>query len=161
MVVFSICALLYTQAAFSQQKMRNVPHSVQSAQDMANWLASEFEYRMEFSDSWQTPHDTIMSRTGDCEDFALLASALLHQMGRENDILILKFKGLKTAHAVCIWKDSNDSYNFFSNRELKRTGKNSLEEAIEKYYPDWEEIRFSKGKSQQYGKIIRRKYSRN
>jgi hypothetical protein len=124
------------------KELKNVPSSVQTPQALANWLSSEFSYRMELLDQWQEPQETIDSRAGDCEDFAILVSALLTRLGIPNDVIILKFRDLNIAHAVCLWRDEDGSYNFISNGELKRTGKRHIESAIGKFYPDCEKITF-------------------
>lgn len=142
--VIILAAFIALSASISHaRELDQMPSSVKTPEALAEWLASEFKYRLEFPDKWQSPDETILSKQGDCEDFAVLTSACLNRMGIANNILIVKFKNLGTSHAVCAWKDDAGSYNFISNRSLKQTHKKTLEAAIEKYYPDWGRITFT------------------
>jgi len=117
--------------------------NARTPQELAKWLSQEFKYQWEVIDTWNTPQQTIQSKEGDCEDFAILASAALWKMGIANDILVIKFKDLNVSHCICIWEDENGMYNFISNRQLYNTGTTHIKAAIEKFYPDWEKITFT------------------
>ncbi len=106
-------------------------------------------------DSWQTVDETIGSRMGDCEDFAILSQALLKERGLDSEIIIVKFEGLNTHHVVCVWKE-NERYSFMSNRELIRTASSSIEGAVDEVYSDWEKIIFTNAKKQ-FKRIVRKK----
>ncbi|MFC1643702.1 transglutaminase-like domain-containing protein [Candidatus Omnitrophota bacterium] len=139
------------------QDLAGVPASVKTPQALADWFSSEFRYRFEMTDKWQDSQETIDSKEGDCEDFAVLASKVLYDLGISNDILVVKFKDLKIAHAICAWKDESGKYSFISNRKLVRTGKSEIDDAIEKYYPDYEGIIFTDEKRRYIGMIGRGK----
>ena len=119
-----------------------VPSSLQSPKDISDWLSREFSYRFELPDRWQDPEETLSSKAGDCEDFAILSSELLGRIGISNDIVIVKFRDLNISHAICIWKNPSGSYDFISDRRLHRSGQERIEDAVERYYPDWEKIIF-------------------
>ncbi|MFH1552929.1 MAG: transglutaminase-like domain-containing protein [Candidatus Omnitrophota bacterium] len=155
MISFILLTSILPTKGFSKE-LEGVPSSLQTPQDLANWLSREFVYRIEFPDRWQMPQETINSKKGDCEDFAILVSSLLTQSGTPNDIIIVKFRELNISHAVCIWQDKDGTYNFISNRKLTHTGRKSIEEAIGKFYPDWEKIIFSDGKKQHRKILVRR-----
>ena len=142
--VIALAALLpdigFSKELNFSKDFENIPSSVQTPQALANWLSSEFSYRMELVDEWQKPRETISSRTGDCEDFAILASAFLTRSGIPNDIAIVKFRDLNISHAVCLWKGEDGSYSFISNGKLRRTGKRTIKSAIKKFYPDCENV---------------------
>ena len=134
---------LYTSACFPQgleKSFEAVSYIINTPRELARWLASEFTYRMKLPDKQQTPQETMDSGSGDCEDFAILSSAILEDMGIRNDIIIIEFEDLKIMHAVCIWKNESGLYSFMSNQELFSTRKPSIEEAISKFYPDWKKI---------------------
>jgi len=121
---------------------KGVPSTIQSPQAISDWLSREFTYRLELPDRWQAPSETLSSKMGDCEDFALLGADLLRRIGIESDIAIVKFRDLNVSHAICIWKNSEGSFDFMDDRRLRRTGEKRIEDAVGRYYPDWEKIVF-------------------
>lgn len=110
--------------------------SIKTPEELAAWLSNGFEYVMKVPDEPQTPRETMKLKTGDCDDFAKLASWVLTKKGISNHVLIIRFEGLKIAHAICIWKGEDGLYNFISNQEIYHTRKGALEDAVKKYYPD-------------------------
>lgn len=154
-ILLLLLLLIAPRMAFSQQAIEDIPSSVRGPQELIDWLSGEFDYRLEMPDSWQTPQETIRSKKGDCEDFAVLVSAVLSRLGISSDIIILKFKDLGTSHAICAWKADDGTYAFTSNKTLHRTGQYALTDAISKYYPDWEKITFTTMEKKDI-KIVRR-----
>jgi len=140
---------------FAQPGMEGVPSSIRTPQELVEWLSGEFSYRLEMPDSWQSPQETVRTKKGDCEDFAVLVSAFLSRHGISNDILILKFKDLRTSHAICAWKTPGGTYNFTSNKRMHSTGRSELTDAIAKFYPDWEKITFTTRKNKDI-KVVKR-----
>ena len=124
----------------------SLPADVQSPDDLVTWYANEFEYRMELWDDWQSPEQTMATRTGDCEDFAYLTHTALKELGFENNVYILKFKGIKTKHAVCIFKENDGTYSIISNKEMYKTREADLKAAVERYYPDCSKFTIAKNK---------------
>jgi len=145
-----------TSSSLSAEELTNIPASITTVQNLVEWLSHEFSYRMEFPNTWQSPNETIKTKEGDCEDFAVLASAFLGKIGVRSDIAIVSFKGMDTSHALCVWKNKDESYSFISNRKLYRSGKSTLEDAVGRYYPDWNKIVIASAKNE-YIKVIRRK----
>lgn len=121
------------------------------------WFTNEFTYAWEGPDRWQTVDETIDSKMGDCEDFAILSQALLKERGVGSELIIVKFEGMNISHVVCVWKEK-EHYSFMSNRKLIRTSSNSIEDAVEEIYPDWGKIIFTNAKKQ-FKRIIRKKNS--
>lgn len=140
----------------TSEELGDMPCSIGTAQELADWLSSEFKYQWKLNTRSQSAAQTILSKNGNCKDFAVLASAFLSKIGVKNDIAIVSFKDLNISHAICVWKDTEESYSFISNRSLFKTGKRSLEDAIERYYPDWEKIVIADS-AQQYIRVIRRR----
>jgi len=124
----------------SGEEVKNSFYSVRTPEELTGWLSSEFLYTLRLPDEPQAIEDTLRSRSGDCDDFALLASKALTRMGISNKILVLKFRDLKIKHAVCAFKDKNDLYSFISTRELFRTRETTVQAAIKKIYPDCEKV---------------------
>jgi len=132
--VLFIC--LFT-ALSPAREMSGVPSFIRTPQDLAAWLADEFEYRMEIPDRWQDVSETISSRQGDCEDFAVLSSVVLQNLGISNDVVIVEFRDLKISHALCVWEDTDGTYSFISNKKIYYSGETELARAVQKFYPDW------------------------
>ena len=137
-IFFLLLVLITAVAPFAcaSQGMEDAMQGIRSPEDIARFFSQEFTYMMTLPDRAHSPEETIESMSGDCEDFAILASAMLTRMGVENQVLVIRFSGMKIAHAICIWKDRSGYYNFISNRELQRTGQRTVDGAVKKFYPD-------------------------
>jgi hypothetical protein len=153
-ITMILLALVFPNVCYSRN-VSGVPVSVTTPRELAEWLSCEFSYRMELRDDWQTPRETIRSRQGDCEDFAILVSTVLSRQGIANDLITVYFKDLPVAHAICMWKENDGTYSFMSNKKLYRSRENSIRNAIRKYYPDWEKIAFV-GPEKKVIKTVRR-----
>jgi len=139
-LVFFITLLLAGTSFAQTSAIAGAISSIRTPEALACWLSNNFRYELKLTDAWQTPEETMKLKKGDCDDFALLAQAVLKGLGIKSDVVIIKFRGLNVLHAVCIWKDKAGSYNFISNCELTRTGKADIQQAIAKFYPDVERI---------------------
>jgi hypothetical protein len=133
-----IIAFLLLGLCFAQGL--ETPSTINSPENLAGWLAKNFRYELKLTDAWQTPQETVSLKKGDCDDFALLAQAVLKKLGIKSDVVIIKFRGLNVLHAICIWKDKTGLYSFISNCKLTRTGKADIQQAIAKFYPDVKSI---------------------
>jgi len=114
--------------------------SLQNPHELQEWLEENFRYQRQINGADQSLQETIRLRRGDCEDFAVLVRAILQEMGISSQVAVVTFKGLRVRHAVCLWKDENGFYNFFSNRTLFFSRTKTQQEAIDTFYPDWERI---------------------
>lgn len=137
-----ICVSTFSCGA---QELGSVPSTVRTPEQIVNWFSSEFEYQMKMPDRPQSPEETLELRSGDCDDFAALAKAILEEQGIKSDIIIIKYRGLNIMHAICMFKESNGTYSFISNKELQRTGESDMKRAVAKFYPDWEKIMVADG----------------
>ena len=107
-------------------------NNIQYVGDQQKWGKSEY---------WQTPEETLSKknklgvRSGDCEDFAILAQAVLTLCGFEDAKLLCVF-GPRGGHCVCcfIWKDE---YYHLSNWGLKKTGAELFFDCADYVYADW------------------------
>lgn len=86
------------------------------------------------ADYWQSPQELLQRRRGDCEDYALLAQAVLRRQGRE--ALVLSLYGPGYAHTVCLFREGS-SYHILNQDRVIRCGASSLEEAAAFLYPRW------------------------
>ncbi|MDD5634449.1 MAG: transglutaminase-like domain-containing protein [Candidatus Omnitrophica bacterium] len=134
-ILVAMVCILSAGAAFSQE-LAGIPAYVKTPTDLANWMSEEFTYAMEYPDRWQSPQETIDKKGGDCDDFAILASAMLSNFNIDNDIVLVEFKGMNVAHLLCVWKNQDGTYSFISNKKLYNTGEEYLSDAIAHFYPD-------------------------
>lgn len=148
-------ALLFSVNGYCQPLSKSVT-LIDNPVQLANWFSQDFKYETEMPDYWQSPEETIAVGKGDCEDFAILAQAVLIRMGIKAELLIIKFKGLEQSHAACVFKEGN-FYSFVSNQTLVRTHATSLQEAIQEQYPDWEKLVFTTAKKQTLKTLVRSK----
>lgn len=151
-VTLALPALCFSQPL----TLENITTFVHTPLQLAGWLSRDFQYVFEVADGWQPAEETIDRGAGDCEDFAVLAQEVLKRLGIPSDIIIVKFQGLNISHALCLWQEKDGSYSFISNQEICRTQKKTIEEAIAKFYPDWECLVYM-DKNQHYLKTIRNK----
>lgn len=121
------------------QEMAGIPSSVKSPEDVEKWL-SGFKSQMQLPDAPQTVEGILDSRAGDCDDFAKLASKALEGLGIPSTILVIKFKDTDIRHAICLWKDENGSYDFFSSKDLVHTGEKDVDAVLRRYYPTFESV---------------------
>ncbi len=87
-------------------------------------------------DHWQTPQEFLSRQQGDCEDFAILATALLRRLGYEAYIFSLIGDG-GYAHTVCIFKDTDGRYNVINQDKIRYYHAASLEEVATQMYTAW------------------------
>ena len=155
MIIFLLVPqLCFAQSLESASSLIHTPH------ELGVWLASEFRYQGEIPDYWQSAEETLNLKTGDCEDFAILAQAVLKNLGTDSDIMVIKFRGLKQTHAICMFK-INGFYSFISNRKLIATKQTLIREAVQEKYPDWEKIILTNTKRQYVKIAIRGKIDAN
>ena len=86
-------------------------------------------------DHWQTPKEFLAQRAGDCEDYALLAQAVLSKQGREAFVLSL-FGPDGYAHTVCVFIEAG-RYNVMNQDRIVRYRAKSLEQLASSLYPSW------------------------
>jgi len=88
------------------------------------------------SDYWQRPEEFLANGAGDCEDYALLAQAVLEQQGKE--AFLFSLYGTKGyAHTVCVFVE-NSRYNVMNEGRLLRYQAESLEELADRLYSSWD-----------------------
>ena len=85
-------------------------------------------------DYWQAPEEFLRRGEGDCEDYALLAQAVLERQGRE--ALVLSLYGPGYAHTVCLFREGG-YYHVFNQDKVIRCKAVSLGEAASFICPHW------------------------
>lgn len=87
------------------------------------------------ADYWQTPEELLARRAGDCEDYALLAKAVLDRQGKEAFLLSL-YGSEGYAHTVCVFVEQG-RYNVINQDRLVRYRAKSLDELAGFLHPGW------------------------
>ena len=88
------------------------------------------------ADRWQAPEEFVARTAGDCEDYALLARALLRRNGIEAYVFSV-FGKEGYAHTVCVFKDDRGRYNLIDGGKLRHLGATSLDAVASWLYPAW------------------------
>lgn len=101
-------------------------NDIETLEQYAEWLKNNILYHPDGKiDSWAPALETLSTGKGDCEDFALLTSAVVRVMGYQPKVLI--FARGKQWHAVCVF-NQNGRYVWFDNNALKTTDAQTLDE---------------------------------
>jgi len=108
---------------------------------IAKFLRQEFTFARDevlfgMEDRWQTPEEFLARRTGDCEDYALLARELLRRNGIEAYVFSLIGQA-GYAHTVAVYRDARGRYNVINQDRLRVYRAKSLEAVASALYPGW------------------------
>ena len=139
--VISIALSIFSCAASAySQDLAMIPLRIQTPEQLVAWFTTSFRYEMSFPDKPKSYNELMNERTGDCDDFAFLAALYFSQKQKSHQILVVRFKGLNPAHAVCAWSEQDGSFSFISTKEIYRTNEKDVLNAVERFYPDWESV---------------------
>jgi len=116
-----------------------VSHSTPEA--IASFLRADFTFQRDEDlfgeiDRWQSPEEFLQRRVGDCEDYALLAHALLQRNGIESYVFSL-FGEDGYAHTVSVFVDEEGRYNVINQGKLRRYRATTLEAVAADINPAW------------------------
>lgn len=108
---------------------------------IAAFLKREFTFKRDEAlfheaDHWQSPDEFLARKTGDCEDYALLAQALLRRHGFEA-LVFSVFGEDGYAHTVAVFMDQQGRYNAINQDRLQLAHAVSLEALAAQLYPAW------------------------
>ena len=108
---------------------------------VATLLRNEFTFRRDEElfgepDHWQSPEEFLKRKAGDCEDYALLAQAILRRNGIEASVVSL-FGQEDYAHTVCVFRDEHGRYNLIDVDKIRYPKTVSLEALASWLYPSW------------------------
>lgn len=92
-------------------------------EELSIWIAFNIKYiddleKWGIEDYWQSPSETLESKTGDCEDYAILAYACMKKLGYHPKVFILYNN--TDAHALCLVKYKHAWY-YLGEELLTRT----------------------------------------
>lgn len=88
-----------------------------------NFITSNIEYQSDLNDEFLFPIETLVYRTGDCDDFSILAGTLLEEVGFECAIGFFTKDSQNTGHSMVLIK-LNDivGYNYWYFDDLTNMG---------------------------------------
>lgn len=107
---------------------------------LVRFLQEEFAFTRDAdlfdqADYWQRPEEFLARRAGDCEDYALLAQAVLHRQGVEALVLSLYGPG-GYAHTVCVFVEGG-AYHVINQDRLLLLQAPSLDAVATTLLPGW------------------------
>ena len=108
---------------------------------IAAFLQKEFTFTWDDelfgeADRWQSPEEFLARKAGDCEDYALLARALLRRNGIEAYVFSV-FGHEGYAHTVCVFVDARGRYHVIDVDKLRALHVKSLEGVASWLSPSW------------------------
>lgn len=86
-------------------------------------------------DYWQAPEEFLSRRAGDCEDYALLAQAVLQRQGIEAHVFSL-FGTNGYAHTVCVFREAG-RWDVINQDVIQRYHAVTLAEVADQLYAQW------------------------
>jgi len=106
---------------------------------LSSWMRETLVYQSEKGgrDYWKTPQETIQDKGGDCEDFAILAQAVLSDLRIESHLLYIYYSLFDNRHVICIYQTFSGTYNVFDNQYLTETPYTTRRELLNHLYPTW------------------------
>jgi predicted transglutaminase-like cysteine proteinase len=116
-------------------------YNLKSPKEISAWLTTHIIYKTDqkvhdVEDYWQSPAETIILESGDCEDFAFLAQAFLDATGISSQVVMIANKDNRKGHALCVFSRS-EGYDCFDGPSLYVMNKESIEELVNTLYPDY------------------------
>jgi predicted transglutaminase-like cysteine proteinase len=122
---------------------RIVRSNIKTPEDLEDWMGKNIHYEKEhFGENYfQSPHETLSKRSGDCEDYAFLAQAFLSEIGIQSKVISVAYEegSEKKGHAICVF-ERGMGYQFFSGSILKTAKTTSIEKLVAQSYPGWYSI---------------------
>jgi hypothetical protein len=138
-----LMALLLVPAAIAQaESVSSIPalaQEVQTPRVLEKFMKKNLHYvsdRAQFGEDeyWQTPEEMLKRKTGDCEDYALFAQAVLQQMGYRAFILSVYWD--RDAHTVVVFENEG-RWNLFNLAELREVKADSLQALANAIETNW------------------------
>ncbi|MBI3332828.1 MAG: transglutaminase domain-containing protein [Candidatus Omnitrophica bacterium] len=143
-MIAALCAWPMPQVASEpgrgQNSLEAIARSCATPEQLARFLQAKISFQddaRQFGrpDYWQDPEELLTRGKGDCEDYALLAQAVLSRQGIEAFVFSLYGEG-GYAHTVCVFEEDG-GYNVINEDRLIRYRARSLQELATELYPRW------------------------
>jgi len=83
-----------------------IKYCKESPEKISEWISNNIKYKDDMvvwdkEDYYQSPSETLNLKTGDCEDYAILAYACLKKLGYKPRLLVMTT--VTEAHCICIF----------------------------------------------------------
>lgn len=127
-----------SDAATTVEKPLNVQTAEPSTPlEVYSWINSHIRYQADATaeDEFRPAEQTLALGYGDCDDFAVLADALLKKHGYNSKVVTVYTK--TEGHSVCVWQDSKGTYNHLSNKTYREIHAPDLKTVAADIYTDW------------------------
>lgn len=125
------------------EMVRPIRGQFDSPEAISKWLRKNIHYEADRTgdDYWQAPYETLEKKSGDCEDYAFLAQALLSEISIQSQVVMVSYKkGIeKKGHAMCFF-DRGAGYEYFSGSTLNKNRASAIEEIVKQKYSSWIEV---------------------
>ena len=131
-----------TLGAYSSSlALDHLAHQYTDPKAIASFLRHEFTFTRDEdlfgeADRWQSPEEFLTRKAGDCEDYALLAKALLERNWITAYVFSL-FGDDNYAHTVCVFLDEHGRYNVINQDQVRYYRAKSLEALASALHPGW------------------------
>ena len=139
-----LVSIPFTTAAASASyalQLDQAAHTYTTPKAIAGLLRTQFTFARDEvlfgeADHWQIPEEFAARKTGDCEDYALLAQALLRRNGIDAFIFSL-FGEDGYAHTVGVFVDEQGHYNVIDASRIRYVRAKSLDALASWLHPAW------------------------
>ena len=131
----------YLVRKFALDAVRGVERGQHEIDAVFDKIKNEIEFRGEYGETLQSPEATINLGAGDCDDQAVLASAVLNSLGFETRFVTVALHG--SAHEY--------SHVYVEVKDKQTQGWIPLDPTVETSYPGWEPDDVARSES--YGSI--------
>lgn len=138
------CRSRISELEEEREKINNLRYArMESPSAISQWLKANIKYKSDWSshhekEYWQTPKETIVLKTGDCEDYAFLAQALLNEISISSTVISIQFMkdGKKNGHVICVFPKERPK-GYFTGYQFHTSNREIDAEYIAKLYPTW------------------------
>ncbi len=127
-------------ASSSSSSIQALALQLSSPKAIAQWMKKNLDFKEDQAifgteDYWQSAQEILKRKAGDCEDYAILAKALLDELGMES--YVISFYGPNDyAHTIVLFKDKG-GYNVMNEDRLYHYHSKTVEEALSRVHPEW------------------------
>ncbi len=104
-------------------------------------LDNNYKYVLdEKEEYWESPDEFYLTKSGDCEDFAMFTNYLLkHKLHLFSKVFLIHWKGKEEGHALTVFKYKKQYY-LFDLQYIIQTQQTNIIKAILNVYPDIDNI---------------------